>query len=305
MSNKPILSSTKKLPEEDSSDSELVPPPTFILPYLVLGGSAIVRNEPEELITKYKVKHNICVASDCKNKTCVLQQQKKSSAPNGSLVSSHKFIIADSFDDVNPIKHKHNFVFDFSPFETAIEYMHKELLPQLTITSTLQQAQQASSTVESALEQYYSSVSCNGSIYIHCQHGRSRSTALVLAFLMRHLRISLRDAYTFVKRKRPFIGPHMMLKSALIHYERYLFDHVFPREQATPTQYAIIAEAVANNPFKAPTIAHQTEWRLLEKQVLAQVNGNKNLVNEPRDGLEKFSALIEEEEATRSKASFK
>ncbi|KAL6068611.1 Dual specificity protein phosphatase [Balamuthia mandrillaris] len=57
---------------------------------------------------------------------------------------------------------------------------------------------------------------------VHCMRGRSRSTSLVVAYLMAREGMSLKEAWWFVKQRRPIIGPHRHLKDQLIQYEKYL-----------------------------------------------------------------------------------
>lgn len=44
-----------------------------------------------------------------------------------------------------------------------------------------------------------------GTSLVHCVAGVSRSASMVLAYLMKYLRMSLKDAHNFVKSKRPFV----------------------------------------------------------------------------------------------------
>lgn len=45
----------------------------------------------------------------------------------------------------------------------------------------------------------------NGVCLVHCVAGISRSATMVLVYLMKHLRMTLREAHTLVKSKRPFV----------------------------------------------------------------------------------------------------
>ena len=45
-----------------------------------------------------------------------------------------------------------------------------------------------------------------GVCLVHCVAGVSRSASMVLAYLMKYLRMSLKDAHNFVKSKRPFVS---------------------------------------------------------------------------------------------------
>ncbi len=46
------------------------------------------------------------------------------------------------------------------------------------------------------------------SIYVHCEHGSSRSPSVVIAYLMASKNISLDDAFEFISTKRPCILPN-------------------------------------------------------------------------------------------------
>ena len=41
---------------------------------------------------------------------------------------------------------------------------------------------------------------------VHCQGGVSRSAAITIAYLMYHMKLPLKDAYKFVKDKRPLLN---------------------------------------------------------------------------------------------------
>eukprot|EP01112_Ceratiomyxa_fruticulosa_P015049 TRINITY_DN437_c0_g2_i1.p1 TRINITY_DN437_c0_g2~~TRINITY_DN437_c0_g2_i1.p1 ORF type:complete len:208 (-),score=29.94 TRINITY_DN437_c0_g2_i1:122-745(-) len=58
---------------------------------------------------------------------------------------------------------------------------------------------------------------------IHCARGRSRSAAVVIAYLMNRKSMSLKEAYEYVKELRPLIGPHANLRAQLVDYDTHLF----------------------------------------------------------------------------------
>uniref|UniRef100_A0A3Q0T4Q0 Protein-tyrosine-phosphatase n=1 Tax=Amphilophus citrinellus TaxID=61819 RepID=A0A3Q0T4Q0_AMPCI len=66
-----------------------------------------------------------------------------------------------------------------------------------------------------------------GATLVHCTAGRSRSPALIMAYLMRlpHLSegLSLRRAHELVLDRRPFIRPNAGFWRQLMDYERSLF----------------------------------------------------------------------------------
>ena len=46
-----------------------------------------------------------------------------------------------------------------------------------------------------------------GNVYVHCQFGVSRSTSLILAFFLIHLKKTYSFSHNFVREKRPVIYP--------------------------------------------------------------------------------------------------
>lgn len=47
-----------------------------------------------------------------------------------------------------------------------------------------------------------------GRVLVHCQMGMSRSSALILLWLMHHRGMSLRDAMMYTRERRPYINPN-------------------------------------------------------------------------------------------------
>uniref|UniRef100_A0A1L8E3D4 Putative dual specificity phosphatase n=1 Tax=Nyssomyia neivai TaxID=330878 RepID=A0A1L8E3D4_9DIPT len=58
-----------------------------------------------------------------------------------------------------------------------------------------------------------------GTTLVHCVAGVSRSTSICLAYLVRFLRMTLRDAFLYVKATRPQIRPNVGFFRQLIAYE--------------------------------------------------------------------------------------
>uniref|UniRef100_UPI0037E96C80 dual specificity protein phosphatase 14 n=1 Tax=Semicossyphus pulcher TaxID=241346 RepID=UPI0037E96C80 len=59
-----------------------------------------------------------------------------------------------------------------------------------------------------------------GTTLVHCTAGRSRSPALIMAYLMRFEGLSLRRAHELVLQQRPFIRPNAGFWRQLMEYER-------------------------------------------------------------------------------------
>ncbi|KAM9853345.1 dual specificity protein phosphatase 14 isoform 1-T4 [Aulostomus maculatus] len=78
------------------------------------------------------------------------------------------------------------------------------------------------------LGQYFHTVSesidqnRSGATLVHCSAGRSRSPALIMAYLMRFEGLSLRQAHEKVLEQRPFIRPNAGFWRQLMDYERTL-----------------------------------------------------------------------------------
>jgi len=60
-------------------------------------------------------------------------------------------------------------------------------------------------------------------VLVHCDVGVSRSAVVVVAFLMKFLRLTLSDAFQFVKSRRPIVRPTRGYLNQLSRYEEMLF----------------------------------------------------------------------------------
>jgi dual specificity MAP kinase phosphatase len=59
----------------------------------------------------------------------------------------------------------------------------------------------------------------NGKVLVHCQAGISRSSTIVIAYLMNMNNISLMEAYNTVKNIRTIVEPNFLFYSQLYEYE--------------------------------------------------------------------------------------
>ncbi|XP_050090933.1 dual specificity protein phosphatase 18 [Anopheles aquasalis] len=84
---------------------------------------------------------------------------------------------------------------------------------------------------EANLERYFHEVAdlieeesnANGVTLVHCVAGISRSATLCLAYLMKHHRMSLKDAYNHIKDKRPQVRPNVSFVKQLMDFEQQLY----------------------------------------------------------------------------------
>lgn len=60
----------------------------------------------------------------------------------------------------------------------------------------------------------------NGSVLIHCMAGISRSTSLIIYYLMKKYGVSYDQAYRLIKAKRPIIQPNVGFESQLRTYDK-------------------------------------------------------------------------------------
>jgi len=71
-------------------------------------------------------------------------------------------------------------------------------------------------------------------VFVHCMLGKSRSASLVIAYLMREHKQTLKEAFEFVRSRRTIIKPNSGFMQQLIEYEQQLhgsnsmtMDHYF------------------------------------------------------------------------------
>eukprot|EP00040_Diaphanoeca_grandis_P026240 m.146783 g.146783 ORF g.146783 m.146783 type:complete len:351 (-) comp30499_c2_seq1:114-1166(-) len=75
-----------------------------------------------------------------------------------------------------------------------------------------------------------------GRVLIHCQMGMSRSSTLVILWIMVKYKMNMRDATSLVRKERPFINPNPGFLKQLGVYEEKLFGSTtirFPDEPVT------------------------------------------------------------------------
>ncbi|CAG4936815.1 unnamed protein product [Colias eurytheme] len=77
--------------------------------------------------------------------------------------------------------------------------------------------------MESVADLIHEVVARNEEVLVHCVAGVSRSVTLCLAYLVKWHKMTLRDAYHHMKRRRPQIRPNTGFFKQLIKYEERLF----------------------------------------------------------------------------------
>ncbi|KAG0696230.1 Dual specificity protein phosphatase 10 [Chionoecetes opilio] len=59
-------------------------------------------------------------------------------------------------------------------------------------------------------------------VLVHCQAGVSRSPTIVIAYLMKHTRMTMVDSYKYVKARRIIISPNLNFMGQLVEWETAL-----------------------------------------------------------------------------------
>ncbi|XP_042230674.1 dual specificity protein phosphatase 10-like [Homarus americanus] len=62
-------------------------------------------------------------------------------------------------------------------------------------------------------------------VLVHCQAGVSRSPTIVIAYLMKHTRMTMVDSYKYVKSRRLIISPNLNFMGQLVEWETALQDN--------------------------------------------------------------------------------
>lgn len=107
---------------------------------------------------------------------------------------------------------------------TGVECMFRERIEYLDLTSVLdmpsenlkQHFERATTFMRNAVE------SGQGRVLVHCNMGVSRSSSLVLAYIMRYERMPLAKALEHVRSRRPIIRPNDGFMQQLKEYEKEL-----------------------------------------------------------------------------------
>nr|KAF6395188.1 dual specificity phosphatase 10 [Rousettus aegyptiacus] len=114
-------------------------------------------------------------------------------------------------------------------FSKEIIVYDKGLLSYKRLPATDSNKQNLRQYFEEAFEFIEEAHQCGKGLLIHCQAGVSRSATIVIAYLMKHTRMTMTDAYKFVKGKRPIISPNLNFMGQLLEFEEDLNNGVTPR----------------------------------------------------------------------------
>ena len=71
-----------------------------------------------------------------------------------------------------------------------------------------------------------------GSVFVHCWQGVSRSSTIVICYLMYKMKISSKEAYSIVKNIRPKVNPNQYFQKCLLEYEKEIFQEDSEKENS-------------------------------------------------------------------------
>ncbi|KAJ1969913.1 dual specificity phosphatase 12 [Dispira parvispora] len=69
-------------------------------------------------------------------------------------------------------------------------------------------------------------ISNGGNVLVHCYQGRSRSPTIVIAYLMRRLKLGWKKAGELVRKKRPIVYPNIGFQEQLFNFQQSLFRNL-------------------------------------------------------------------------------
>ena len=69
----------------------------------------------------------------------------------------------------------------------------------------------------------------NKNVYVHCHAGVSRSTTMIIAYLMKYKNMSLESALMLCRKKRPMVNPNSGFMEQLRDYEQELYLNMIPK----------------------------------------------------------------------------
>ena len=101
-------------------------------------------------------------------------------------------------------------------FPESFKYVHLKIKDEMKDVPILRIAQQAHEFMDAAFTEGRSRV------LVHCEAGISRSSTIVISYLMKTNKMTLKEAYDWVIARKPNIGPNQGFFGDLLRFERNL-----------------------------------------------------------------------------------
>jgi len=112
----------------------------------------------------------------------------------------------------------------------------------------------------------------NAKCMVHCTAGISRSSTVTIAYVMQSKRISLHQAYTFVKTYRDVIAPNLDFMGELMQFEKFL--NITPTSPSEKSSYVTEASPIALTPLSADPPTPTTASSMASS--VCDLPGNRN-----------------------------
>ena len=80
----------------------------------------------------------------------------------------------------------------------------------------------------------------DGKILVHCQAGVSRSATITIAYILKHSKMTVMEAYRYVKSKRVIIAPNFNFMGQLMEFEQCLNQGQVQRQPKLPEIDSIV-----------------------------------------------------------------
>lgn len=123
-----------------------------------------------------------------------------------------------------------NRILDLKERQTGNETLHE--LPYLAVPMSDQGDTSISEILPDCFKFIEDAKSSTEIALVHCRGGVNRSATVVLAYLMKHGGMTLKQAWEHVRERRPSIGPVPEYMKQLREYEETLFGSITLEEQA-------------------------------------------------------------------------
>ena len=109
-------------------------------------------------------------------------------------------------------------------FPDRIKYLHLELEDKEEV-SIIDQFEKTIHFMNTAF------ADSSSRILVHCNLGISRSSSLILAYLMKTYNATLFEAFKYVKNRRPIVCPNIGFLHQLLEFEHELFSNTYSDPQ--------------------------------------------------------------------------
>ena len=105
-------------------------------------------------------------------------------------------------------------------FTEKIKYLHLKL-EDVEEACLKEHFDEAIHFIEAALH------NTSNRVLVHCNLGISRSSTIILAYLMKTYNATLQEAFKFLRHRRPIVCPNLGFLQQLIGYEHDLFSYTY------------------------------------------------------------------------------